>query len=204
MIQINAPREHTFAEPLGLLSDCHRRIEKFLEQLLRVTRTAAGGQLNEMQRDALVTALAYFRRAAPLHTDDEEASLFPRLRALAENGNETARQALAVMERLEQDHDAADLHHALIDELGMRWLEHNALGSSETAQLENELTQLRTFYTAHIAVEDNELFPLAGTLLDNMQIETIGHEMATRRGVDFNAPDAMQRCSSRRNATQTS
>jgi len=202
MIQINAPREHTFAEPLGLLSDCHRRIEKFLEQLLRVTRAAVGGPLDEMQRDALATALAYFRRAAPLHTDDEEASLFPRLRILAENGNTNARRALAVMERLEHDHDAADLRHALIDELGTHWLEHNALGSAEVAQLESELTQLRAFYAAHIAVEDKELFPLAGTLLDNAQIETIGREMASRRGVDFDAPDAMQRCSSRRNAAK--
>lgn len=202
MIQINAPREHTFAEPLGLLSDCHRRIEKFLEQLLRVTRTTAGGQLNEVQRDALATALAYFRRAAPLHTADEEASLFPRLRILAENGDATARQALAVMERLEQDHDAADIRHAIIDELGTHWLEHNALESSQTARLESELTQLRAFYAAHIAVEDKELFPLAGTLLDDVQIETIGREMAKRRGVDFDAPDAMQRCSSRRNTTQ--
>lgn len=202
MIQINAPREHTFAEPLGLLSDCHRRIEKFLEQLLRVTRTTAGGQLNEVQRSALATALAYFRQAAPLHTADEEASLFPRLRTLAENGNETARQALAIMERLEQDHDAADKRHAVIDELGTRWLEHDALGSNETAQLEGELAQLRAFYAAHIAVEDKELFPLAGKILDDAQVETIGREMATRRGVDFNAPDAMQRCSSRRNTVQ--
>ena len=35
-IQLGAAPEHGFDSPLGLLSDCHRRIERFLEQLLRV------------------------------------------------------------------------------------------------------------------------------------------------------------------------
>ena len=57
MIQINAPREHTFAEPIGLLSDCHRRIEKFLDQLLRLTQSARGGELSSDSRTAMETAL---------------------------------------------------------------------------------------------------------------------------------------------------
>jgi hemerythrin-like domain-containing protein len=204
MIQINAPREHTFAEPLGLLSDCHRRIEKFLEQLLRVTRAAGGGVLSPEQREALAVALRYFRRAAPMHTADEEDSLFPRLRELAQGGNATAQHALATMERLESDHDAADVRHAVIDELGARWLEQSTLSAEETARLESELRALRLFYEAHIEVEDHELFPLAAGVLDAAQVEATGREMAARRGVDFNAPDAMQRCASRRKAAESS
>jgi hypothetical protein len=71
------------------LSDCHRRIEKFLEQIIRVCTTARGGELNAGQREALEVALRYFRQAAPLHTADEETSLFPRVRERAQNGDAT-------------------------------------------------------------------------------------------------------------------
>lgn len=44
-LQIGQHPDHGFTEPLGLLSDCHRRIEHFLLVLLTVDRDAAGGQL---------------------------------------------------------------------------------------------------------------------------------------------------------------
>jgi hypothetical protein len=52
-IRRGAPPENSFDTPLGLLSDCHRRIERFLEQLLRVAETARGGALDAGQRAAL-------------------------------------------------------------------------------------------------------------------------------------------------------
>jgi hemerythrin-like domain-containing protein len=195
--------ENDFDNPLGLLSDCHRRIEKFLEQIIRVCETARGGALNDNQREALQVALRYFRQAAPLHTADEENSLFPRLRERAENGDSKAQSALAVsalavIERLEADHDAADERHAVIDELGLRWLENNALSAQDATELEGETRNLRAFYAAHIAVEDNELFPLAGKVLADDTTETIGREMASRRGLDFDNLPAGSRCAARR------
>jgi hemerythrin-like domain-containing protein len=201
MIQIlNAKLDNDFDNPLGLLSDCHRRIEKFLELLLFVTRAAGGRVLNEEQREALITGLRYFRQAAPLHTADEETSLFPRLRELAQSGDAIAKQAIAVMQRLEDDHDAADIRHAIIDELGTRWLEEGTLDTASTAQLENELRDLRAFYAAHIAVEDDQLFPLAGRVLSDNTVETVGREMASRRGLDFDNLPAGGRCAARRAA----
>lgn len=201
MIQIvNAKLDNDFDNPLGLLSDCHRRIEKFLEQLLRVTQVARGGVLQPQQHEALATALRYFRNAAPLHTADEETSLFPRLRELAQNGNETAQRALVVMERLEADHDAADLRHAEIDEIGTRWLEQSTLDAADVKKLETELRELRAFYAAHIAVEDTELFPLADEVLEENAVENLGREMASRRGLDFDNLPAGSRCAARRAA----
>lgn len=197
LIQIDAERAHTFAEPLGLLSDCHRRIERFLEQLLRVTQAGAGGPLEPEARAAFETALRYFRQAAPWHTADEEVSLFPRLRERAGHGDEKARRAVSLLDRLEADHDAADLRHALVDELGNRWLDKGTLTAPEVARLETELLKLRELYAVHIGVEDRELFPLAGEVLDAAAVEAVGREMAERRGVDYDAPDAMQRCSKR-------
>src|SRR5579871_539064 len=97
LIKIGQRPDHSFDEPLGLLSDCHRRIEHFL----RVLETLAARDdraLTVAERTDLRTALAYFATAAPRHTADEEQSLFPRLRASADAG---ARSAVEIVERLE-------------------------------------------------------------------------------------------------------
>lgn len=151
----------------------------------------------------LHTALRYFRQLPALHNADEEESLFPRLRQLA-NGNSPAaaraRQALVIMDRLENDHELAEERHASIDAIGNRWIEKNVLSTSEVQELLNKLLWLRDFYAAHIALEDNELFPLAAQILDQKELEFIGREMATRRGVDYDSPDAIHRCARHKQA----
>ena len=81
-IVIGAKRESDFSDPIGMLGDCHRRIERFLNALLTVATSAKGGPLTNEQQTALATSLRYFREAAPKHTADEEESLFPRLSRL--------------------------------------------------------------------------------------------------------------------------
>ena len=67
--------QNGFTNPIGLLSDCHRRIDRFLKTLEAVADH--GGVLDAPCRKALQTALEYFRSAAPRHTADEEEDLFP-------------------------------------------------------------------------------------------------------------------------------
>jgi hemerythrin-like domain-containing protein len=178
-IKIGQRPDHGFDEPLGLLSDCHRRIENFLDVLARTAQQVAGGPLNDRRRADLEGALAYFQTAAPRHTADEEASLFPRLRA---SGDPAAAAALETVTRLERDHGAADQHHAEVDRLVRRWLGANALPADDLAALNEHLAALRAIYEPHIAIEDRELFPTAARLLSPSQIEEIGREMAARRG----------------------
>ena len=52
-LQIGQRPDHGFDEPLGLLSDCHRRIEHFLGVLATITDEAAGGPLTPSDRRAL-------------------------------------------------------------------------------------------------------------------------------------------------------
>jgi hemerythrin-like domain-containing protein len=78
-IVIGAKRESDFSDPIGMLGDCHRRIERFLNALLTVATSAKGGPLTSEQQTALAASLRYFLEAAPKHTADEEESLFPRL-----------------------------------------------------------------------------------------------------------------------------
>src|SRR6478672_9023307 len=104
-VRIGGTPEHSFEQPLGLLSDCHRRIELFLGVLTRIAEDARGGALAEQRCSALMTALRYFREAAPKHTADEEQSLFPRMRACKGAEVEAALDRVAA---LEVDHRRAD------------------------------------------------------------------------------------------------
>ena len=197
-IQIGAKPESSFADPLGLLSDCHRRIEKFQRHLTLVTERARGGALDAEQRQALEVALRYFQEAAPRHTRDEEDSLFPCLRAA---GGLDAEAALAALDALEADHDTADAGHAIVDRLGRKWLAEDSLPPEETALLGETLQRLQTLYQRHIAVEDTRLFPLAAQILDASAIQTVGHEMAERRGIDLDTlPDLKLRCPTKRDS----
>jgi hypothetical protein len=121
-IVIGAKRENDFTDPTGMLGDCHRRIEMFLNVLVRVAEQAKGAALNEEQRGALEMALRYFRQAAPKHTADEEESLFPRLRQI-----ESAEVRVLMVRILEEEHVCADRSHGEVDSLGRLWLKDGML-----------------------------------------------------------------------------
>jgi hemerythrin-like domain-containing protein len=180
-IVIGGKPESHFSDPVGLLTDCHRRIERFLSVLARLGKDARGGALGQEQRAALETALRYFREAAPKHTADEEESLFPRLRAVS--GTPDVQAALDRVEALESDHQRADLLHAEVDRLGSAWLVQGSLPSAEASRFSGLLAELVELYRAHIAVEEGEVFPLAGAALPPADRAAIGREMAARRGL---------------------
>ncbi|MFW6033385.1 MAG: hypothetical protein ACOCTI_08440, partial [Phycisphaeraceae bacterium] len=71
-IEIGQQPDSGFDQPMNLLSDCHRRIERFLGAMLSVTRNRRGGELDDRSREALEKALRYFSAAAPHHTEDED------------------------------------------------------------------------------------------------------------------------------------
>jgi hemerythrin-like domain-containing protein len=171
-ILIGARRESDFSDPVGMLGDCHRRIERFLGVLARVA-----GELRPEQRDAMETALRYFREAAPKHTADEEESLFPRLRRMADP------QVLSRMEELNADHGRADNLHRSVDELGRLWLSRGWLEEREAARLVELVAALGELYREHIAMEEREVFPAASAALTDAERREMGAEMRGRRGV---------------------
>ena len=181
-ISLGTKPQHGFDQPLGLLSDCHRRIENFLGVMIRVLERSQHGSkpLEFDEREGLETALKYFDVAAPRHTQDEEESLFPRLR---ESNNPAAHAALAQVQLLEEDHIHADAMHAGAKALCRRWLDIGPLSATDLHRLDKLLRELQQMYARHIAVEDKELFPLAAQVLNYRQLEEVGQEMAKRRGL---------------------
>jgi hemerythrin-like domain-containing protein len=177
-IVIGAKRESSFADPIGLLTDCHRRIERFLAVLVQVSAQAGGGQLTSEQRTALETVLLYFREAAPKHTADEEQTLFPRLRSL---DRPVVKAILTRVDELEAQHGEAERSHTEIDRLGRAWLAAGSLSSTDATRLAVLIAGLMDLYPGHIAMEEIEVFPVAASELDRSECEAMGGEMAARR-----------------------
>lgn len=178
-IAIGQAPESDFHNPLGMLSDCHRRIARFLEMLITVAEQAQGGHLESDQRQALEAGLKYFREAAPKHTADEEDSLFPRMRTRI--GDTSKRSALMTL--LHADHVAVVERHDTVDQLGRTWLHDGLLAAEDAARLLDVLRGLRETYQEHIEIEETKLFPLAATVLTPVDLQEIGKEMAHRRGL---------------------
>lgn len=180
VVQIGDRPGADFSDPLQLLSDCHRRIERFLGILQQVAVTRAGRSLDREHREAMTAALKYFREAAPKHTADEEESLFPRLeQRLAGCGQAVAEQ----IKRLGSDHRLVEAHHAQVERLAAAWLRENQLPMQESEELLQHLTELKTIYASHIQLEDTELFPAAKATLAHDELSEVGREMAARRGI---------------------
>lgn len=174
-VQIGAKPDSGFDNPLGMLSDCHRRIERFLQILCTVAVQASGRTLNTEESEAVVAALRYFQESGPRHNADEEESLFPRLRASQVNS------PLADLAHLEHDHRRAEQLHQKIEALYRKWLASSSLAPAEQTQLLSATADLRHIYTAHIRLEESVIFPRAAQVLDNAAIAAMRLEFQNRR-----------------------
>lgn len=177
-VQIGA-KSHSFADPTGLLSDCHRRVEMFLGMLGAVAGMIDRPATEETRR-ALESALHYFAQAAPKHTADEEESLFPRLRQIRDPEIEAA---FSKLEQLEQEHRWAAPLHAEVDRLGAQYLSTGNLSSPEVDSFRKAVASLASMYKQHISFEDSVVFPLAARMLSDAEKAAIAEEMASRRKV---------------------
>jgi hemerythrin-like domain-containing protein len=174
-VQIGAKPDSGFDDPIGMLKDCHRRIEHFLDILCLVADRARNRNLTEEELSAVKAALQYFHTGGERHTLDEEESLFPRLLAAAPD------EAAEVIGRLKRDHGNADDLHASVDWLYTAWISAGTLNSSHQAMLLAQTSTLKRLYTDHILVEETEVFPRAALALDNQSLAAMGHEFSSRR-----------------------
>lgn len=182
-----------FKEPLELMMDCHRRIEHFLKVLQTLLSRHRNQPLDDQGRDALEAALDYFASAAPRHTEDEEQSLFPRMRR---SDHPAICEAMAQLDRLEADHRQAEAAHARIDQLGRSVLASGKIDSLAHTELIALVDELSATYARHIQIEDEQVFVLAGRILDDSSLQQVGVEMRQRRIDDPGR--AGSRCTERR------
>jgi hemerythrin-like domain-containing protein len=173
-IQIGAKPDSGFDDPIGMLKDCHRRIESFLGILGVVADRAQGRSLSVEESAAVQNALQYFRTGGQRHTADEEESLFPRLKSSAPG-------AIEEIDRLESDHREASELHASVECLYSIWIASGGLGLDEFLRLSRETEWLKQLYAEHIQVEESIVFAQAAIVLDGQAIANIGAEFRLRR-----------------------
>ena len=174
-VQIGANPDSGFDDPIGMLTDCHRRIEQFLKILTTVVERAAERNLTGEETSAVQSALRYFRAGGVRHTADEEESLFPRLRAGAAN------DSLAKLDALEDDHHEASDLHGTVERHYSAWIANGKLEPAQEQQLRACADRLSALYRAHIQVEETIVFPQAAQVLDHAAIATMGEEFRARR-----------------------
>jgi len=174
-IQIGARPDSGFDNPIGMLMDCHRRIEHFLGILCAVVERAHGRTLTQEEIGAVTASIRYFRTGGKRHNDDEEESLFPRLRQGGAVG------ALGDLESLEHDHETANGLHTAAETLYEKWISAGSLNEEEERELCSCVQTLRQLYSQHIRIEEQLVFPMAAQLLDPDAVRMMGEEFRRRR-----------------------
>lgn len=165
----------TFEQPLKLLHACHGKLMHQCGTLrnLAVHISQHGSDVQAQQ--AAQAILRYFTTAAALHHQDEEEDLFPALRAAVPPDEP---HMTGLLSKLLTEHTVQEQRWQALQPLLQR------LADGAGAELPAE--QVEAFvsgYFAHIAVEEQELLPLAEYLLKPEQLAQMGERMAARRGV---------------------
>ena len=161
-----------FDDPLEMLHACHGRIEAQCDTLHRLLQHLDTNGNDDQAGQAARAILRYFDTAGQHHHQDEERDLFPLLRATHDQ------TAAALVARLLSEHQKMDaawqrLHPLLV-----------GLSEDGADKLDAEVVEhFISLYAQHIALENGSLLPLAGTLLNERQLRSLGDSMAARRGV---------------------
>ena len=180
MFKINQPYVPDFTNPLGLLVHCHERIEGQLETLERSAEALRSGDSRSLSRilEAIDAACKHFATAGVKHTEDEEVSLFPRLR---EKGGAAGEDALAAMAELETQHRTAEQMHSQFDAFVTTLPRDGSADGRELDCFSDLVAELTAFYRPHIQLENNLVFPDAARILPASEIQALGEEMRARR-----------------------
>lgn len=174
-VVIGARPDSGFDDPIGMLKDCHRRIESFLGVLFQVCRRAQGRALSDEERHAVENALHYFTQSGPRHNEDEEQSVFPRLRA----SNPAA--PTEDVQRLEAEHHEATAYHDEVALLYSKWIADGSVSAEDEGSLLLRTGQLQRLYAEHIRIEEEVVFPRAAALFNQQTLGEIGEEFKARR-----------------------
>lgn len=149
-------------DPFTQLERSHRRLEERLEDL---------AQADDSHIETVRNVAGFFARAVKRHEQDEEESLFPRLRGHAE--------LAPVLERLAREHHE---HAALHERLDRVIVALDARELDAPRELARVTTALMHAYRAHLDEEERVLFPAARRLLDAGALGAMVAEMDARRG----------------------
>ncbi len=164
-------REPGKSDALSMLVDCHARIRNFAALAVSLSEL-------EARHDEIAAAAArlhrYFAHALPLHAEDEDRSVLPRL-----EGRDP--ELDAALERMHAEHERI---YALLAPQLAAWhvlSEKPAQLVAEAPRLGPLARQLSTLFEEHLRAEEQHVFPALGTHLDRAELAAIEHEIRERR-----------------------
>jgi hypothetical protein len=166
-------------DAVDLLRACHERIRRF--SALSVRLGSSDGQAAPAAEvgDVARTLIHYFTRALPLHAEDEDRSLAPRLRSAATNAGQLA--VVDAVARMSIEHGPLD---SAIGDLARFWTRLAArpdeLGAM-APDLQPAAATMDALWSGHLAAEESIVFPAARALLPGAELDAILGEMRRRR-----------------------
>jgi hemerythrin-like domain-containing protein len=179
---INQPHIPDFTDPVGLLARCHEKIAGQMGTLEQAAEFLREGdsQLISVAFAAIDSSCSHFATAGVKHTQDEELSLFPRLR---ECGAAAGQEALAALAELESQHRTAEAFHGELEQLVARLPRDGSANPADLDLLSELSAQLSGLYRPHIMLENEFVFPIAARVLHANELQLLGREMRARRGL---------------------
>lgn len=171
------------SDPLRLMEHCHKKIEAHLESLACAIELLHNKTAEDTKTAFALIDAAHIHLAGPgvKHTEDEEVSLFPRIR---ERGGNAGEEVFAAMSELETQHRTAKQLEA--DFFDMVLNLPRSGGELEKKDLERfaaTVTAIIELYRPHISLENTLVFPIAARVLTPEDIQQLGSEILARRKV---------------------
>jgi iron-sulfur cluster repair protein YtfE (RIC family) len=155
-----------------LLLECHGRIRSFVDIARRLAE-ATDAPVDQIG-DAARQVQRYFEEALPLHVEDEEESVLPRLR-----GQDP--QVDSALEKMHQEHSA---HEPLLERL-IRVCQRLASDPHRHADVAGELaevvTELDREFGVHLRNEEETIIPAIGRFISAAEQEAMILELRRRR-----------------------
>jgi iron-sulfur cluster repair protein YtfE (RIC family) len=156
---------------VDLLLSCHARIRSFVGVAEAIS---ARQDLPDAEvREACASCERYFSEALPLHVEDEERSLLPRLAGLRDEVD----QALSTMHAQHEAHVelVSALVHALVE------VRTHPGDAGSRALLRAAAASARSAFDEHLTLEETVIFPAARELLPEVSAEAVRELRARRR-----------------------
>jgi hemerythrin-like domain-containing protein len=168
-------------DAVALLVECHERIRSFLAMARRIAEASSADR--DEVRQAAARVSRYFGQALPLHAEDEERSILPRLA-----GRDPAVDAeLETMRREHAEHEGPVRRLVEACDLLAREPErHGELAGSVGAAA----SELERHFAGHLRREEEVVFPAIRRFLDPRADAEVVKEIRARRGVAAPVPPA--------------
>lgn len=163
---------------VGLLLECHQRIRAFTGLAEDIGRREDLTDADMI--DGCSRCERYFTEALPLHVEDEEESLLPRLR-------ERSQEVDAALQTMHAQHEE---HGPLLESVleALRAVRRDPDRRSDAAEARSHREQLRVAaarlrgeFEKHLTLEEQVIFPAAGALLTSQDHAAIMDELRARR-----------------------